>query len=766
MLSLLVLLQLQAPTLTATVSRDRIGVNDEIEFVVTATGSPGEAIRISLPPLTGFNVIERAERADVLPGLRSVVLTLRLKATRAGSYGLGPIRAIQGQLEASIDGPDVDVQENAAAGMLALNPRLRDLVARAPPPRRSGQVGLTVLLSQDSVLVGQQIDVLTAAWFPRDLRAQLRRQPVLQPPVIDGVWSFPQTAPPGIAATKRVGGTWYDLFVAHQIVFPLAPGAITVPKAVLRYSVPVAMQFFSQEERFTVTSEPLQVAVQALPMSSAPPGFAGAVGRDIRLERSVNPMRARAAEAVTVDIAVRGEGNVALWPSPTLHWAAGLRNYAEGSSDSSGAVAGRLTGAKRFRYVVVPSEAGVVTIPAVQYPYYDLARRGFAVATLPAMVLPVAEAREASTARAVPPPLLSARGEPLMVRVARGVPTWLAALIAILPPLVVLVLRVQRRVRWRRRERRPVISDPEAELERVLVSLVPWDEAMSPERLASALRAAGLDDASARDVASLRERMLRHRFGPHGAAGPAPDRAAVETALRRLSGVLGGRATRVALSLLLLVVRSAAGQTGKPAEALYADGSLVAAEHAFAGRTAKAPGDPAHWYNLGATRYRLGRDGPATAAWLTALRLDPRNVTVRRALDLTPSPDDASARRRYVPPVRATELFVLALVAWWAGWALFLQRRRRRYAAWLLALASVLGIGGFVLRSWNARFLVLASRDTPLRVAPHGKAASLAPLAAGTVVVGQRATPGWVLVQGPAGALGWVERDALAAVGE
>jgi hypothetical protein len=84
----------------------------------------------------------------------------------------------------------------------------------------------------------------------------------------------------------------------------------------------------------------------------------------------------------------------------------------------------------------------------------------------------------------------------------------------------------------------------------------------------------------------------------------------------------------------------------------------------------------------------------------------------------------------------------------------------------LLALASVLGIGGFVLRSWNARFLVLASRDTPLRAAPHGKAATLSPLAAGTVVVGQRASPGWVLVRGPADVLGWVERDALAPVGE
>jgi hypothetical protein len=226
----------------------------------------------------------------------------------------------------------VEVQENAAAGMLALNPRLRDLVARAPPPRQAGQVGLSVILSQDSVLVGQQVDVLTAAWFPRDLRAQLRRQPLLQPPVIDGVWSFPQTAPPGIAATKRVGNTWFDLFVAHQIVFPLAPGAIDVPKAVLRYAVPVAMQFFSQEERFTVTSEPRRIAVGPLPVASAPAGFAGAVGRDVRLERSVNPTRARAAEGVTVDIAVLGEGNVALWPAPVLAWAAGSGTTPRGAA--------------------------------------------------------------------------------------------------------------------------------------------------------------------------------------------------------------------------------------------------------------------------------------------------------------------------------------------------------------------------------------------------------------------------------------------------
>ena len=83
---------------------------------------------------------------------------------------------------------------------------------------------MDLIVSADSVRVGEQVDVVTAAWFPRDLRLQLRRPPTLQPPVIDGVWSYPQATPAGIAATRSIGGRWYDLFVAHQVVFPLLPG--------------------------------------------------------------------------------------------------------------------------------------------------------------------------------------------------------------------------------------------------------------------------------------------------------------------------------------------------------------------------------------------------------------------------------------------------------------------------------------------------------------------------------------------------------------
>ena len=144
-------------------------------------------------------------------------------------------------------------------------------------------------MSPDSVRVGEQVDVVTAAWFPRDLRQQLRRPPTLQPPVIDGVWSFPQTTPTGIAATRNIRGRWYDLFVSHQVVFPLVPGTVSVPRATLKYSTPVALQFFSQEERFALSSRAETLAVHPLPAAGRPAGFAGAIASGLTLERQIDP---------------------------------------------------------------------------------------------------------------------------------------------------------------------------------------------------------------------------------------------------------------------------------------------------------------------------------------------------------------------------------------------------------------------------------------------------------------------------------------------
>jgi hypothetical protein len=766
---LLLLLQLvQDPglVLNASVDKARLTVGEEVVLTVVAGGLTADAVDIALPDFAGFTVVSRTERSDVTLGVsrsRVVTLELRLRALKAGNYAFGPIRAQQGQAAGSIDGPDIEVTESAAAGMLALNPRVRELVARAPPPRAAGRVGLSVEVTRDTVLVGEQVDLLTAAWFPRDLRAQLRRQPVLQPPVLDGVWSFPQAAPPGIAASKRVGEKWYDLFVAHQVVFPLAAGEVRIPTASLRYAVPVATQFFSQEERFNVTSEPRRLVVQPLPTAGQPAGFSGATGRDLKLERTVTPSAGRAGEALTVAVSVRGEGNVGLWPAPEIEWPGSVRAYAEGSSEEMQSVAGRLTGVKHFKFVVVPSESGVLAVPAVRYPYFDFARRAYVTAALPSLGVAVGAAREASTARTLPPPLLTPGGAPLAEQVIQTVPPWGWAGIAALPPLLVAGLSVRRRRRVPRIPARRRSDDPDLSLDRALAALVGRGDIATSEHLVPALRSVGIGEAEARSIAALRDRLQRHRYGPP-AGDLAPERVALERALDLVRGMASSRPAR-ALSLLLLLGGNAWAQAASP-ESLYAGGALRRAAAGFEAGLATDPRDPALWYNLGASRYRLGEDGAAAAAWITARRLAPRDGTVRRALLLTPPPDQVSAGRRSVPPLSAAEMLVVALLAWWAAWGLILSRRASR-AVPVLFLIAVLASGSALLTWWwNRRPLGLVATDAPLRVAPHGRAAGSRNLASGTAVLVERELPGWVLVRAGGDERGWMPADVVVAVGQ
>src|SRR5512134_1113113 len=323
--------------------------------------SPSVApLRILVPAIPGFEIIGRSERSSVshLGGSgRSTTLELRLRAIKAGKWAIGPARAAQSGEEIVAPAVTVRVDELPGATAMAANPALRALLERAPPPDVPGQPAVNLAISSRNGAIGDQIDVLTAAWFPRDLRVRLRRPPTLQPPVIEGVWSYPQPVPPGIAATRTVGGTLYDLFVAHQVVFPLRPGRIVITPAVLKYSVPLALQFFSQEERYTLTSPPETLTVASTPVEGRPAGYAGAVGRGLQLVRTIEPPTAVPGEPVAVTFELRGEGNPALWPAPGLVWPEGVRSYPDGTDERLQVTQGRLGGAKTFRFTVVPDSS-------------------------------------------------------------------------------------------------------------------------------------------------------------------------------------------------------------------------------------------------------------------------------------------------------------------------------------------------------------------------------------------------------------------------
>ena len=764
--------QAQGPELEATVDMDRLAVGEELTYTLRAVSHSPAPTHVTIDPFTGLELVARSESTELAfgdPSTRTTILEIRLRAVRPGRWGVGPARAVQGRDTVEAAAIVVDVSANRAAVATTLTPRLRRLLEHATPPT-GGQPGIDLVVSSDTARVGEQVDVVTLAWFPRDLRLQLRRPPTLQPPVIDGVWSYPQATPNGIAATRSVKGEWYDLFVSHQVVFPLVPGTMNIPRATLKYSLPVALQFFSQEERYALSSRAETLAVEALPDEGRPASFAGAIGSGLRFERHIIPASARVGEGVAVELSVSGEGNLALWPAPEVTWPGAGRAYLERVEEKVNATDGRIGGTKTFRHLLVPDSAGVLALPAVHYQYFDLTTGRYQDIGVTATSLPVVGGGESAATAALPPALLTSTTPSVLWRIGHPVPDWVWLLGLILPP--VLAMLRGRTLPQVRRRATPVLRSglrgAEHDLDELLAMLVPEQERGSSGALIAAIRAAGADPELAARVANTRDRLLARRYGPDSVIGEDTKLAAeVHDIVGRLGGAVKSWRRPGTAAVLLVLCLGATLEAQAPApERLYESGSLRAAADAFDRRLAVEPAVAAQWYNLGATYYRMGQKGRAAAAWLEARRLAPRETSVRRALELTPPVDLTSARWTWSPPVTPEELLLFGSAGWlvaWLGWALG-PRLRERWTI-LLVFAACAIVGGLALRAWYRRPIAILVDSATLRLSPHGLAPAIAPVEGGSAVLLLRRTPGWALVRAGGAREGWVPTDAVAVVG-
>ncbi len=785
-LGLLAALQGAPPDVTARVDRARLTAGEELRLTVRARSRTAEPVTVVLPALTGFAITGSREVTEVtIEGLGAPVRTttreLALRAQRPGTLVIGPVRVRQGGHEVATAPITVTVDSAAVGLATALSPIARGLLDAAPPPARNDQVAVTVIVPGDSVLVGQQVDVIAAAWFPREVRERLRRAPILTMQTPEGVWAYPGAAPTAVAASRLVRGRWMDLFVAHQAVFPLTRGLIVIPPAVVDYAVPVSFSFFSREDRYSLRSD--TVSLTALPL----PASGRAAGRDQRvaaqgltLDLVIDPANGRVGEPIDVTARLSGVGNVALWPEPGIRWPAGFRAYAGETGMRVEPRDGRIAGTKTFHYLVVPDSTGSFLLPEIRYPYYDMAAGAYGAATAAPRALAVAPGTEPRAARALPP-LMPGTAEVWSDALARDLAPWGWLALLVGPPLVAWL--------WRRRAAREVAADDElaqdggagsdggggparpgrlGRLERefhgVLASHVPDARARDGDGLARALRAAGVESAVADHVMRLRDRLRAARYGPRGLGDAAELGAELAQVLRVLGAEPAGRRRRVAWRgggtaalVALAVLARPLGAQEPSAEALYQAGALRAAADSFAARAGAQPRVPAHWYDLGATLYRAGADGKALAAWARAGRLAPRDRLMLRAHELLPTPDAASDPLLATGVATPAEWALAAAVLWLAMWSAVMARARRSAVVGLAALGLVAGGLAWREAARRARPLaIVVDSGTPVRVAPYGAASPATALQAGAALLVMRRYGAWLEVWRADGVRGWV----------
>ncbi|HEY2825139.1 MAG TPA: SH3 domain-containing protein, partial [Gemmatimonadales bacterium] len=582
---------------------------------------------------------------------------------------------------------------------------------------------------------------------------------------IQGGWTYQQSAPTGIAASRLVHGQWLDLFVTHQVVFPLTPGQLGVGRAVVSYSVPLSYAFLSHEQRHEVASDSLFLTVLPQPSADRPPQFTGAAAANLSLTFDATPREVATGEPIQVTATLNGRGNVSLWPEPTLRWPDGMRVYPGEVEVALAPMQGLIAGTKTFHYLLVADSVGTYAVSPPAYQYFDLVSRRYLETRGPDLRL-VVHAGPITGSRAQPPGLMIENSVSPWLGLVRQMPRAAWAAVLLLPVAILALTRrraapppARRRPLQRGRERPKAGSLEALELEfrQLLARLVPDADLRDGDGLADALRAAGAEAAVAAHAARLRDRLWQAVYGSGGANAIDPVELAAE--VRGVLEALLGAAANVSrrglllLSLLVLLGAPAARAMGPgdhpqvSAERLYDIGAFRAAADSFAARALEEPDVAAHWFNLGDAFYRMGQDGRARAAWIKAARLAPRDDEVRRALALVPAPDVASQQLTMVAPVTPDEAMVIAGAAWLVSCLLAGFRLPRRHVApALLVTLGFVGYAAYVAQAYDQPIALIADQETPLRAAPYGTAQPLQYLVSGTTVtVVDRRGP-WVRV--------------------
>lgn len=774
MLLLVLALALQQPEVVASVNRTEAQVGDEVVLSVRAEGPGSEPVEIDEPVLEGLEVRSVSQSstfmATAVGGSRITTWEFRLRAVAPGRARIGPVRVWVGATETEAPVLTVTVAAADAGTEVALERRIADIVRRVPGPSGGEDVVVTIVPSAQTIVLGEQLDVVVLAWFPRDIRSRLRTRPTLSPPELQGAWTYAQTPSLRAVESREVGGRLFDLFLYRQIAFPLTAGPLRVGPATITYSLPLRTSILSREVPQKVQSTGLAIDVLPLPRAGRPASFSGVAARRLEFDVTVDSQALSVGDAVMVTATVTGVGNVSLWPEPEFHWPSGLRVYPGRAVVQVDTRDGLIAGGKRFSYLVVADSAGVYHLPPSSYAYFDLdARRYVDVRAAGPIELTARASRQVPATRVEPPRLMPVRGAPPIEGVKANMPLWFWLVLAGIPPAVALVVRARPRLPRRRGRAKTVEASPtldrlDAELRVALGRLVPDRAIRESEGLADALRAAGVEASLAAHVGRVRERMQRAVYGPEGATDPDELLAEVQEVLRALPGAAprNRRVSVVSTTTVVwctLMVTSAWGQAPPP-ERLFEARAFAQAADSFAMRAAAAPGDPANWFNLGSALIGLGEEVRAHAALIRAARIAPRDGAIREALAMA-SGDAESGGLLWIAPVTAAEALVVAACAWLAGWMMIVARARLRRSLPLLVLAGLAtAYAGYVDHLYRTPVALTVHPATVLRAAPFGSASEAYTLYRGSAALVADSWGDWLLlVRG--GRPGWVLTEAV-----
>jgi hypothetical protein len=220
-------------------------------------------------------------------------------------------------------------------------------------------------LSPDVVVEGQQITV-TVMVYSR-IYASIAS---IRWPKLDGFFSVDRNVTRAKMDQKYIDGVLYRTKVIDQkALFPLQPGEVSIGRVEVEVSLSQSPFFPSQELK--LRTAPLKVKVVELPDDGRPQDFHRANVGSYQLNAQVDSNQVGLNQPVSYTVEVRGTGNIQRLRPPELPDLPRFKRFDPTVDVNVSKRGRRVRGSKTFEYILVPLASGKLTIPGLEFSFYD-----------------------------------------------------------------------------------------------------------------------------------------------------------------------------------------------------------------------------------------------------------------------------------------------------------------------------------------------------------------------------------------------------------
>ena len=385
-------LNAQDAALTATVSKNKLGVNQRlrIEFSINKQG----ADNFKAPNFTNFKIVGGPSQSVSQSWINGKVsfnqsYTYILQPKRKGEFNI-PSASIE------IDGKTITSNPIKVIVLDAVevpkNPNDPNYIAEQ-------NIHLVAEVSKSTPYVGEGIYVEYRLYFSENVG--IYDNAVTEAPQYNGFWNQEINRNGMPVKEGMYNGERYRYAVLHKaLLIPTTSGKLTIDpmKMDVIVAVPTGRADFfgnviTRQVRKEFSSAKKVINAKALPLQNKPEGFTGAVG-EFSFDVSLSKNTLKANESSQISVSVKGNGNLKLFELPKIETPKELEVYQPERKENVSIISDGLKGSVTDNYTVVPQFKGKYKIPKTSFSYFNPKEKVYQTITTDDLYVDVLEGKE------------------------------------------------------------------------------------------------------------------------------------------------------------------------------------------------------------------------------------------------------------------------------------------------------------------------------------------------------------------------------------